>query len=673
MDDELVTRDHHLTSQGISAIPKIFGSPYYSDAAGNYYGYRPVVLASFAIEHALLGEDPQIGHGINVLLYALTIGLVFFTLKRLTRARNWWLPALAALIFALHPLHTEVVMSLKNRDELLGMLFLLFSLWSGLKMVDGRAFRWIFGVGLGYALAIMAIPTIAPYGIFIPLALVMFRSLDAWELAFVSIVVAGLTAFYLPARGLALPVLLVYAGAPFVLQMALGKWKTAQAGGKAAGTRKLELGLAGLALVMTAIMGLTNYGRVEMDRAANVEAISQPITLRKIPGRRISKSENPLIEQGGISERLGTSFSVMGLYLRLHILPFPLRYYYGYDQVEVVPFANLWALLSLLVHLGLLVVVILFWKKYPLLALFVAWYLAGILAASNLPLLIVGIVGERLVYPASLGFAVAAAWLMVRLLKPDMSAPGITLKRMSPAWLGSLVVLMLGYGSIVLLRAPDWESRYSLFRADMPVLENSAKAHHLLGTESVIQAMERQDMELVNAAHLHFMRALEIDPEFPLGWYDLGRLRLMMGNEKGAEEALLHSAVVDTFSAETYLELGNMYEGRGNVKAATKEYEKALAIDKGNLSLYATLTSLYASQEDWKAAVAVNELALEYFPMAFDPLANLGKVWLAQGDTTQALQRFEEAWAVDPQENGLRETLKSLYLAVGDSVRAAGL
>ncbi len=62
MDDELVTKNHRLTSKGIAAIPEIFASPYYQDDAGYSYEYRPVVLASFAIEHDIFGENPQWSH-----------------------------------------------------------------------------------------------------------------------------------------------------------------------------------------------------------------------------------------------------------------------------------------------------------------------------------------------------------------------------------------------------------------------------------------------------------------------------------------------------------------------------------------------------------------------------------------------------------------------------------
>jgi hypothetical protein len=46
LDDNLVTQNHRLTSKGISAIPEIYGSPYYQDDMGYSYGYRPTTLAS---------------------------------------------------------------------------------------------------------------------------------------------------------------------------------------------------------------------------------------------------------------------------------------------------------------------------------------------------------------------------------------------------------------------------------------------------------------------------------------------------------------------------------------------------------------------------------------------------------------------------------------------------
>src|SRR4051812_28179847 len=128
MDDELVTQNHRLTSKGISAIPEIFSSPYYEDKSGYRYEYRPMVLVTFAIEHSLFGDHAGVSHFINVLLYSLLCCLLFRVLRKLFKNYNILFPLLITLLFAAHPVHTEVVASIKNRDEILSLLFGLLSL-----------------------------------------------------------------------------------------------------------------------------------------------------------------------------------------------------------------------------------------------------------------------------------------------------------------------------------------------------------------------------------------------------------------------------------------------------------------------------------------------------------------------------------------------------------------
>ena len=128
MDDELVTQNHRLTSKGISAIPEIFRSPYYEDRAGYKYEYRPLVLVTFAIEHSIFGDNPHVSHFINVLLYGLLCLVLFNLLKLLFASYDVTFALLVTLVFAAHPTHTEVVASIKNRDEILALLFGLFSL-----------------------------------------------------------------------------------------------------------------------------------------------------------------------------------------------------------------------------------------------------------------------------------------------------------------------------------------------------------------------------------------------------------------------------------------------------------------------------------------------------------------------------------------------------------------
>jgi len=177
MDDELVTINHRLTSQGFSALPEIFTSPYYQDAMGYSYEYRPMVLASFAIEHQFFGESAFVSHFFNLLLYVL-LGILFFkVMVRLLSSYSVVVSLALTLLFVAHTSHTEVVCSIKNRDELLALLFGLLTLRAALLFVGGN--KWQLGaVVLFYTAALMSKVTIMSFVFIIPLLLLFFSSIS---------------------------------------------------------------------------------------------------------------------------------------------------------------------------------------------------------------------------------------------------------------------------------------------------------------------------------------------------------------------------------------------------------------------------------------------------------------------------------------------------------------
>lgn len=173
LDDELVTQNHRLTSQGISAIPEIFNSPYYSDNSGYKYEYRPIVLVSFAIEHSIWGDNPFMSHLVNVLLYSLACILLLYVLILLLNDVNRFIPILITVLFAAHPIHTEVVASIKNRDEILVLLFCLSSLLFALKYSADKNWRnWVMA-SLAMLLGMLSKPSASIFAFIVPFTLVM--------------------------------------------------------------------------------------------------------------------------------------------------------------------------------------------------------------------------------------------------------------------------------------------------------------------------------------------------------------------------------------------------------------------------------------------------------------------------------------------------------------------
>ena len=190
IDDNLVV-SNELVEKGLKAIPEIFSTHYFSqegNVGSSSADYRPVVKATFALEHQLWGKKPGRSHLINILLYVALSVLLFYILKRLLYNYNILFPYLVTLVFMAHPVHTEVVASLKNRDEMMAFLCGLGTLWSILNYADTKKIRYLALAPLLFLTGYLCKSSILPFLILIPLVLVFFNRMPVKKVAPVFIV-----------------------------------------------------------------------------------------------------------------------------------------------------------------------------------------------------------------------------------------------------------------------------------------------------------------------------------------------------------------------------------------------------------------------------------------------------------------------------------------------------
>ena len=95
-----------------------------------------MVKMTFALEYQFFKGNPHVSHFFNLLLYALICVLLFKLLKKIFKDINPLFLFITVIIFLAHPIHTEVVSSLKNRDELMSFLGCLITLHFLLKYAD---------------------------------------------------------------------------------------------------------------------------------------------------------------------------------------------------------------------------------------------------------------------------------------------------------------------------------------------------------------------------------------------------------------------------------------------------------------------------------------------------------------------------------------------------------
>jgi len=113
-DPEYVT-SNEMVRCGVSWAGVVWA--FTTGAASNWH---PLTWISHELDVQFYGMNPAGHHSTSLLLHLANSVLLFLLLQRMTRAR--WPSALAAALFALHPLHVESVAWVAERKDVLSTL-----------------------------------------------------------------------------------------------------------------------------------------------------------------------------------------------------------------------------------------------------------------------------------------------------------------------------------------------------------------------------------------------------------------------------------------------------------------------------------------------------------------------------------------------------------------------
>ena len=157
LDDKIIFQDKGVTS-GLSGIGKIFTEKNLPEAQ-NIKPYRPITGLSFALDYQFFKNDDEAKmasnlHLMNVLYYAFALFLTFILLLKLFK--NNTIAIAISVLFAAHPIHTEVVANIKSRDEILAYLFGTIMLICFLKFKESNFKKWLYASLSFYFLAILS-------------------------------------------------------------------------------------------------------------------------------------------------------------------------------------------------------------------------------------------------------------------------------------------------------------------------------------------------------------------------------------------------------------------------------------------------------------------------------------------------------------------------------------
>jgi hypothetical protein len=190
--------------------------------------------------------------------------------------------------------------------------------------------------------------------------------------------------------------------------------------------------------------------------------------------------DSPLMHHDTIINRLSLSFTTMLYYLKFFILPFGHFSYYGYNHVSLMPLFSITNILSFFIYTGLLVFSILKFKSQKLFLFSFIFYLLAIAYASNLPVIVSGVLADRYNFIGSLGLSMFTATLILQY--SNEKSWKVVLK----PW---FIILIAIFTAFNIHRTADWKNKETLFLSDIQKGSKSAHLHQMLSSIYINDAL----------------------------------------------------------------------------------------------------------------------------------------------------------------------------------------
>ncbi len=210
LDDKIVITENAYTKQGVKGLGKIFTTEsfegYFKEQRNLIQGgrYRPLSIATFAIEHSISPNNNRLSHTVNILLYILCGFLIYrLLLFFYPHRRNWWMtiPFVVTILYMAHPIHVEAVANIKGRDEILALLFGAISIYYAIRSIRAKSpIILLILMGLTYYLGVLSKENILSFLGVVPVLLYLFHRSDYKKIGSIFLILLAITIGYLVQR-----------------------------------------------------------------------------------------------------------------------------------------------------------------------------------------------------------------------------------------------------------------------------------------------------------------------------------------------------------------------------------------------------------------------------------------------------------------------------------------
>ncbi|MCF8450728.1 MAG: tetratricopeptide repeat protein [Taibaiella sp.] len=637
MDDVMVLKENRMVLQGMSAVPELLSTPHmrgYLIIPNDLY--RPLSLVMFAIEYQLFGLSPAMHHFFNVLTFAGCSIMLFQFFNKFFDGKRMAVAFIAALIFAVHPIHTEVVANIKSRDELMCFFFGIWSLNLYMNyMKDGKMLQLILGMLMFY-LSIISKETVIAFVGLIPILFFFYKNDNKTRAMYIT--------------GATLMAFAVFMG---IRSSVLNAY---DANNPAAAVEFIDNALSG--------------------------APDMPLTAIQV---------------------FATKVVVMGIYLKLMFLPYPLLSTYSYNSIPFADLASIGFWVSLLVYGAMIYFMVTRFlkdKKDPW-AFGILFYLATIFLFSNFPFLMGAELAERFAFFASAGICLLMALAIEHWIIKATNADISIIK--STKVLAILAPLCLIFGGLTIARNAEWKDNLTLYKADILRSPNDVRLYHNVAAALAEELYESETDTLkkiqiddeaitylrkgidiyksysglyVEMARIYDRKkqydsaikynklALNLNPIDFTANNNLGSVMLTAGRYREAIPYFLLAMQYNPNFKYAYLNIARCYNQLQQYDSAVINYKKLLEFEPQNLDVYQETGTAYFMMAKYDSAEYYYKVILKQKPDDANTINNIGAILLNTKRYGEAVEYFKKAVALNPSYiNAYSNLARSYYFS----------
>jgi tetratricopeptide (TPR) repeat protein len=613
--------------------------------------YRPLTLFTFAVEAAVHGIQPLGFRIINIGLHATVCGLVFVLARRLLD--DCAIATVASVLFAIHPIHAEVLGEIVGRAELLSALFLLLGLVALVPPARSAAHGRPLVAAVAFLLALLSKETAICYPVVAGLV-VWARSRAAPR-------------FMRPSQKLVIAAILL---TPLILYMPLRYFA-------------LEgqfIRPAVISSVVNPLKDASGWARIH----GPFTLLGQYATLMIVP-LRLSGDYGLAVFNPSAGPNVTT---LVGVIVAAGLLTAAARWLWEMIRAP----ARRVAAGTIVRPIGLLS----------------AMFLGSYVLISNTGLLIGTSMGERLFYWPSVPLLIVVAIGAVEFWRSRMARGELSIGSALLGAAAALILLLLAGRTAA--RGLDWRDNLTLFRADQSTYPQSVMSSVGLAKELTRVAAESKnrldrdrylmeaDAALVEATKIHagygaaiqqrglvcelrgerqkaaelFQLALQIDPNDGVSRAGLARLMGGSADRQARLGAAAKRVEASPDDVAARLELGGLLLMAGKASEAVEHYAVAVRLAPDQIDAVRGYSQALLLAGRRSEALPVLRKAIELDGQDWRSHTNLVGPLLSS-DPKAALEHAEKAVAIEPNDLNAQLNLAEALAANGKSAESVEL